>query len=63
MLAQHRIDMQGNIFCEQRHIVTKYGFLEVPFIRFRISKSMCSGGRIGIPDWHAPDKHCQHDCQ
>ena len=46
MLTQHMIDMQGNIFCEQRRIVTKrgkqaireadarkYGFLEVPFIK------------------------------
>ena len=32
MLTQHRIDMQGDIFCEQRRIVTNYGFLEVPRI-------------------------------
>ena len=30
MLTPHMIDMQGNIFFEQRSIVTKYGFLEVP---------------------------------
>jgi hypothetical protein len=25
-----KIDISGDIFCELRHIVTKYGFLEMP---------------------------------
>lgn len=33
MLTQHMIDMQEDIFCEQRRIVTKYGFLEAPVIK------------------------------
>ncbi|MDP1557720.1 MAG: hypothetical protein Q8K59_08040 [Nitrosomonas sp.] len=45
-MTQHMMDRQGNIFCEQRSIVTKrgkqasrkaaarkYGFLEVPIIQ------------------------------
>lgn len=32
MLTQHLIDKERNIFCEQRRILTKSGFLEVPFI-------------------------------
>ena len=31
MLAQHIVDMQGNIFCGQNRIVTKSEFLEVSF--------------------------------
>ena len=30
MLAQHIIGMQENIFYEQRSIVAKYRFLEIP---------------------------------
>jgi hypothetical protein len=32
MLTQYLVDKEGNIFCEQRRILTKSGFLEVPFI-------------------------------
>jgi hypothetical protein len=33
MLTQHSFDMQGNIFCEQQSVVTKFGVLEMPLFQ------------------------------